>query len=72
VVQDGENGFLVEPSRPDRLAEVTARLLASPETLQRCGAAARRTVDQRFSVRRMAREIEATYLEVASRYRDDR
>ena len=70
VIQDGENGFLVEPCRPDRLARVTSSLLASPQALERCGEAARRTVEQRFSIRRMTRELEATYLDVVSRYRN--
>ena len=70
VIEDGENGFLVEPGRRQQLAEVTSRLLASPQVLKRCGEAARRTVEKRFSIRRMTRELEATYLDVVSRYRN--
>jgi len=30
LVDDGENGYLVEPRRPDQLAAAIARLAASP------------------------------------------
>jgi glycosyltransferase involved in cell wall biosynthesis len=70
AIRDHENGFLVEPSSPNLLAAVTGKVLASPETLRRCGDAARRTVEDRFSLRRMARDLEATYLDVLSRYRN--
>jgi len=68
VVRDGENGFLVAPGQPDELARVASDLLATPEVANRCAAAARRTVEDHFSVRRMTRQLEATYLDVAKRY----
>jgi glycosyltransferase involved in cell wall biosynthesis len=67
AIHDGENGFLVEPGNPEALAAVTGRMLSSPETLRRCGDAARVTVEERFSMRRMARELEAMYLNVLRR-----
>jgi glycosyltransferase involved in cell wall biosynthesis len=68
VIQHGENGFLVESRRPDQLAEVAGSLIAAPEARARCGAAARRTVERRFSIRHMTRVLESTYAEVVARY----
>jgi glycosyltransferase involved in cell wall biosynthesis len=70
VVRNGENGFLVEAGNAERLAQVTSDLVADPETIRRCGLAARRTVEEQFSIRRMTRELEATYLDVVTRYRN--
>ena len=70
AVSDDENGFLVEPCNPELLAQVTGAVLASPERLRRCGEQARRTVEERFSMWRMTQELEATYLDVVSRYGD--
>jgi glycosyltransferase involved in cell wall biosynthesis len=64
VIRDGQNGFLVEPGRPERLAEVTSTVLGTPAALARCGAAARRTVEDGFSIQRMTRALEGTYLDV--------
>jgi glycosyltransferase involved in cell wall biosynthesis len=67
VVRDGENGFLVPPQDPELLARVTGDALGSASTLRRCGAEARRTVEDRFSMRRMSAELEATYRDVLDR-----
>jgi L-malate glycosyltransferase len=72
VVRHGENGLLVEPARPGLLAEEAARLLASPDARRRCGVAARATVQARFGMSRMAREVEGIYLDVLERWRDGR
>lgn len=70
VVRAEENGFLVEPGRPESLAEATSALLTTPERLRCIGEAARHTVAEHFSMRRMARELESTYAEVLARYRN--
>lgn len=67
VIRDGRNGFLVETGRPQRLAGAVARLLESPDTARRCAAEARRTVQERFSMARMTRELESTYVDVLHR-----
>jgi L-malate glycosyltransferase len=72
VISDGNNGCLVEPAQPALLAEAAGWLLASPETMERMGASARSTVEERFSVQRMTRELEATYVEVVGSYRHAR
>jgi L-malate glycosyltransferase len=70
VIRHGENGFLVGPSRPEQLAEMARRVLGSPGRMEGCGEAARSTVEKGFSVHRMACQLEATYLDVVSRYRN--
>jgi L-malate glycosyltransferase len=62
VIRHGETGFLVEAGQPASAARVVDRLLASPEVLQRVAEAGRRTVQERFSIRRVARELENIYL----------
>jgi glycosyltransferase involved in cell wall biosynthesis len=68
VLEDRVNGFLVEAGHPDRLAQRVGELLAEREMADRFGNAGRRTVEDRFSIRRMTRELEATYLDVVNRY----
>ena len=67
VVRHGENGFLVEPRRPEALAEFASRLLARPDTKDRMGALARQTIESGFSLRRMTEQLEATYTELLDR-----
>jgi len=50
LIDDGVNGFLVPPEDPAALADLLARLLASPEARAKVAAEARRTVRERFSV----------------------
>jgi glycosyltransferase involved in cell wall biosynthesis len=52
LVQD-ENALIAGPQAPERLAASLARLLASEVERRRFGAAARRTVEERFTVRAM-------------------
>jgi glycosyltransferase involved in cell wall biosynthesis len=69
VIRNGHNGILVEPGHPDRLADAASELLATPQAVKEYGIAARRTVEDQFSVRRMVRELETTYASVVRRYR---
>jgi glycosyltransferase involved in cell wall biosynthesis len=48
LIQDGENGRLVEPGDPEALTAVAAELLEDPGARARLGALARRTVEERF------------------------
>jgi glycosyltransferase involved in cell wall biosynthesis len=50
LVQDGENGLLVRPGRPDELAAAVERLAADRELRRRLGEAGCRTVESGFSV----------------------
>jgi glycosyltransferase involved in cell wall biosynthesis len=46
VVHDGENGLLVDPDRPDELAQALLRVLSDRAEAERLGAAARRTGEE--------------------------
>jgi glycosyltransferase involved in cell wall biosynthesis len=49
AIEDGVNGLLVPPQRPEELAEAICCLLEDAGMRTRLGAAARRTVEERFS-----------------------
>lgn len=64
VIRHGENGFLVEPRRPDVLFGYASRMLASPESTRTMGTVARQTIESDFSLRRMTEQLEETYSEI--------
>ena len=59
---------LVDPEHPTRLASRVRELLDSPRLRKKLGGAGRSTVDREFSVARMARELEHTYLDAIRRH----
>lgn len=50
VIRDGENGLLVPFNEPERLSEVLLKILEHPQRHAHLGAAARRTVEQRYGL----------------------
>jgi glycosyltransferase involved in cell wall biosynthesis len=61
VMVDGETGFLVEPRDHETMAERIVRLLKDEGLRRAMGAAALARARERFTVERMAAEIEAVY-----------
>jgi len=66
LVAHRQNGWLVHPDRPAELARALRILLEEPELVRRMGAAARRTIEQRFTweqstaaLRRVVKEVYA-------------
>jgi glycosyltransferase involved in cell wall biosynthesis len=55
AVVDGETGWLIEPGDKMALAQKTRRLLDDPQLCRSMGAAARRRVEEEFSVQRFVR-----------------
>jgi glycosyltransferase involved in cell wall biosynthesis len=53
VIDDGKNGFLIEPDEPDAIYRATVHLFAQPEKRKSIGYAAREAVCRRFTVERM-------------------
>jgi glycosyltransferase involved in cell wall biosynthesis len=61
VLTNGLDGLLVPPADPSALAEACIRLACSPSLRSRMGEAGRATVEARFSLDAMVRQIEAIY-----------
>jgi glycosyltransferase involved in cell wall biosynthesis len=59
---DGVNGRLVPPGQPAAMAKAIAHLLNAPEAAAALGRAARRSVEDRFSVGRMVQSTEQLYM----------
>ena len=64
IIEDGVNGFLVEPSRPGLLVEPAIRLLKDKGLYQKMSQAGREIVIEKFSVNGMAERVESVYKEV--------
>ena len=64
IVEDGVNGFLVEPFRPELLVEPTLKLLEDKELYKRMSQAAREIVIEKFSINGMADRVEEVYTQV--------
>jgi glycosyltransferase involved in cell wall biosynthesis len=67
VIRHGENGLLVE-NREDAIAGAIRQLLDDPERARQIGAAARRTILERFTVDRMVAGTLEAYRGVLASY----
>ena len=63
VISDGENGLLCDFFDVERLTGLTLDVLRHPERYRELGVAARRTVEERYSMRRLMPEMAAFYEE---------
>lgn len=61
LVVAGRTGLLVEPHRPDELAEALERVLSEPELARQLGRAARERIETHFTARHAARRHEELY-----------
>ena len=66
VIIDGENGVLVEPSNPSRLAAALGCLVRDAPLREKLGQAARATVEAGYSSTQTARAYEALYEQALS------
>jgi len=64
LVAPGHNGALSPPGDPTALAQRAGDVLSDTTALRALGAGARRTVEERFGMGRMTRELEDMYLQV--------
>jgi glycosyltransferase involved in cell wall biosynthesis len=67
AVEDRVTGLLVPPASPSALAEAIRAIVDAPDWCRAMGAAARRTVQERFNATRQSRLLEDTLIEVAQR-----
>jgi len=61
VVQEGRDGFLVDPGATDDLAERLTRLARDPDLRERMGAAGRERVLPRYAVARLIDDVDRLY-----------
>ncbi len=61
AVQEGRDGVLVPPGKPAALAAVLRQLIDEPARRDALGRAARATISERFTLRRMLDEYQAAY-----------
>jgi glycosyltransferase involved in cell wall biosynthesis len=61
VVQDGENGFLVSPGKPEALADAMTSLAKDKDLRARMGKRSRQIYEEKFSLSKMIRQVEALY-----------
>lgn len=65
IIKEGENGFLVESGNPKVLAEKIKYVLELPEEKRKeIGKNSCKTVEEKFSIKRMASEYEKLYLDI--------
>ncbi|MCP6726785.1 MAG: glycosyltransferase family 4 protein [Patescibacteria group bacterium] len=64
VVQDGVNGFLVEPKNPTALAEALRRIFKNDALAQRMGKEGRRIILKRFDEPKVLKEELAAYTQL--------
>jgi L-malate glycosyltransferase len=67
AIVDEATGLLVEPGDPRALASAIERLLREPALAQRLGVAARKAIEDRYSVEKMVRATESLYLDLLAR-----
>jgi glycosyltransferase involved in cell wall biosynthesis len=61
AIDDGCNGVLVPPGDPRAMASAITALLSDPERARRLGTAARQSINERFSMKRMVSATEQLY-----------
>lgn len=69
LIADGVNGVLVPPHDAPALADAVARVLGDEALARRLGAAAQRTMRERYSLRMLVERHERLYEELAARRR---
>jgi glycosyltransferase involved in cell wall biosynthesis len=67
LVLDGECGYLVPARDVEAFASRVIQLLRNPEERQRIGAAARRRVEEHFSLARTAEQTQSLYESITGR-----
>ena len=64
LVKDGENGFVVPPKDPQRLADAIAQLLADQALGETLGQRGRERFNREFTLVTMVKKYEDLYLEL--------
>jgi glycosyltransferase involved in cell wall biosynthesis len=64
IVQDGVNGLLVEPCKPESLSSALIELLKDREKARKMGLEGRRIVEKNFSIEKNVNKIERLYSQI--------
>ena len=67
LLEDGRNGFLVQPGNVAELAAAIKKLLQDKALAEKMGREGRKMIDDKFSADIMVRSIEAVYRELLTR-----
>jgi lipopolysaccharide heptosyltransferase II len=67
IIQDGVNGILVDPKDPADLASAMMKLFNDPELAQRLVLAARKNVEEKFSLGQMVEKTINVYVEAQTK-----
>lgn len=67
LIQDEENGLLVTPANSKEIADCVLRLLQDSKLSSRLGENARKTIENDFTVEKMAERLDEVYLKYGSR-----
>ncbi|NTV07202.1 MAG: glycosyltransferase [Chlorobium limicola] len=70
IIEDGENGFLVDYGDQEKLAAILGELYRNPASRRSIASAARRTASQKFSISGMKQEILDFCTETRSKKQD--
>jgi glycosyltransferase involved in cell wall biosynthesis len=66
VIEDGLNGFLVQPRDPEKLAEKILEILQDPILRSKMSRNAAQAVQERFNLQEMVRRVEQVYSDMLS------
>jgi len=69
VIRDGVNGRLLEPGKPELLADAIVEMLDNPQRMREMGKAGKRMVFDGFTVERMCERMHSLYLELLAERR---
>lgn len=67
IIEDGKNGFIIEPQNKHALIEALNKLINNKELRIQLGEAARQTIINEFDVCKMTKKIEDVYTSVLSK-----
>jgi|GEM_PF-340246 len=65
IIEDGVNGFLVEPNQPDQITQKILYLFNDPQIYDRIGQRAKESVDLKFSLSNYVSTLEGACLKAA-------
>ena len=67
VIKNGVNGYLVKPTDVNGFSDVLLQLCDNPQIAMEVGKAARKTIENRFDIRRIALDYGSLYRELVKR-----